>query len=137
MKKVAVGILIDNKKVLVCQRKKGARYELKWEFPGGKVEDGESVEQCARRELREELSLEAGPFERDEVEVSHYDDGGSFEVHYCYFATFTGTLKNNVFEQFCWVDAAELARLDILHGNKNIVRRLIDGPLSANHRHTP
>ena len=50
---VTAGILADGGRVLICQRRAGSRFPLKWEFPGGKVEDGESPETCLRRELRE------------------------------------------------------------------------------------
>ncbi|HXF99361.1 MAG TPA: NUDIX domain-containing protein, partial [Bacteroidota bacterium] len=44
MKEVSVGILLRNGHVLACQRKRSARYPLKWEFPGGKLEPGETPE---------------------------------------------------------------------------------------------
>lgn len=126
MRHVAVAVVIKNGRVLACQRKKGARYELKWEFPGGKFEDGETAEQCLRRELMEELSIEVGPIEKMEVEVSHYDDGGTYQVHYGFVTDFAGQPKNNVFEAIRWVTPDELSGLDILEGNRGIVRRLVD-----------
>jgi mutator protein MutT len=122
--KVAVAILESEGMVLVCQRKKGARYEFKWEFPGGKVEEGESIEQCLRRELHEELSVEIGTIHRTEKEISHYPDGGKYEVAFCFVADFSGQLKNNVFEQYKWVTPDELRTMDILEGNKDFVFRL-------------
>jgi 8-oxo-dGTP diphosphatase len=124
MIKVAVGILRRNGKILACQRKKGGRYELKWEFPGGKVEPGESVEQCLARELREELSITMHSIDRIEVQSAEYDDGGIYEVAYCEVAGFDGELMNNVFEQFRWVTLQELRTLDILEGNKGFIARL-------------
>ncbi len=125
MRHVAVGILVDHGRVLICQRKKGARYGLKWEFPGGKFEEGEQAEACLRRELHEELSITVGPIGKMEVEVSHYDDGGMFQVHYCYVTEFFGALVNNVFEDVRWVTPEKLQSLDILQGNRGIVQRLI------------
>ena len=126
MKHVAVGILIQNGRVLICQRKKGSRYGLKWEFPGGKFEDGETAEVCVRRELYEELSITLGPIRKMEVETSEYEDGGLFQVHYCSAVEFKGTLRNNVFEDVRWVAPEELGMLDILEGNRGIVSRLIE-----------
>jgi 8-oxo-dGTP diphosphatase len=121
MTKVAVGILRRSGKILACQRKKGGRYELKWEFPGGKLEPGESVEQCLARELREELSISIHSIDRIEVQSAEYDDGGLFEVTYCDVSGFDGDPKNNVFEQIRWVTLQELRSLDILEGNKDFI----------------
>lgn len=121
---VAVGILRRNGKILACQRKKGARYEFKWEFPGGKLEPGESVEQCLARELREELSISARLIQRVEVQSAEYEDGGTFKVAYCDVATFEGEPINNVFEQIRWVSLQELRTLDILEGNKEFIARM-------------
>lgn len=134
MTKVAVGILRKNGTILACQRKKGSRYELKWEFPGGKVEPGETFEQCLERELHEELSIRISRIEDVEIQRSHYDDGGMFEVAYCTITEFTGEIRNNVFEQIRWVTPAELAALDSLEGNRDIVRKLAGqnaGPKTA------
>ena len=122
--KVAVAVLERNGTVLACQRKKGARYELKWEFPGGKVEAGESFEQCIHRELHEELSIELGAIHKTEKEISHYSDGGTYEVAFCYVREFSGDLRNNVCEQFRWVTPDELRSMDILEGNRGFVSRL-------------
>jgi 8-oxo-dGTP diphosphatase len=124
MRKVAVGILRQNGKVLACQRKKGGRYELKWEFPGGKVEPGETVVQCLERELHEELSLKIHSVGPIKVETSEYADGGLFEVAYCFVGGFEGEPTNNVFEQIRWVTPDELRTLDILEGNKDFVAKL-------------
>ncbi|MEX2115673.1 MAG: (deoxy)nucleoside triphosphate pyrophosphohydrolase [Bacteroidota bacterium] len=124
MTKVAVGILRMNGKILACQRRKGSRYELKWEFPGGKVESVESFAQCLERELFEELSIRIARIDDVEIQQSRYDDGGLFEVAYCTITDFKGELRNNVFEQVRWVTPAELAKLDSLEGNKDIVRKL-------------
>ena len=127
MTRVAVGILHRNGKILACQRKKGSRYGLKWEFPGGKLEPGETVEHCLGRELEEELSLQIGSIDRVEVQTSHYADGGLYEVAYCHVSTFRGDPVNHVFETIRWVTPQELAALDILDGNRDIVKRLAGG----------
>ncbi len=56
---VAAGILTQGGRVLICQRKRSGAFPLQWEFPGGKVESGEDVQTCLRRELHEELAIEA------------------------------------------------------------------------------
>ena len=124
MTHAAVAILRENGRVLACQRKKNSRYELKWEFPGGKVESGESVQDCVKRELREELSIDVNTIGLMQSQVNRYDDGGAFEVTYCFVLRFTGTPVNNAFEEIRWVTLAELQSMDILEGNKSFVSKL-------------
>ncbi len=124
MTRVAVGILRNNGKILVCQRKAGGRYALKWEFPGGKIEPGETVLQCLDRELQEEISVRIKKIGKMEVQTSSYDDGGLIEVAYCHISEFEGTPENRVFEQIRWVEPSELPDLDILEGNRSIVSAL-------------
>jgi 8-oxo-dGTP diphosphatase len=121
MIKVAVGIITFNSQVLVCQRKKTSRYALKWEFPGGKFENGESVDECLRRELREELSINAVVGKEFFRQEWIYPDSGSFEVFYHLVPSYAGTIRNNVFEQIRWFNFSELARVDMLEGNRGAI----------------
>jgi 8-oxo-dGTP diphosphatase len=125
MTEVAVGILRKNGKILICQRKKGGRYELKWEFPGGKLEKGETIEQCLRRELREELTIEIHTIEDIQTQSAYYADGGMFNVAYCSISGIEGEPQNNVFEQIRWVTVDELENLDLLDGNRIFIKNLI------------
>jgi mutator protein MutT len=125
MIKVAVGIITLNSQVLVCQRKKTSRYALKWEFPGGKFENSESVEECLRRELREELSINAVVGKEFFRQEWLYPDSGSFDVFYHLVPSYTGTIRNNVFERIRWFNLSELARVDMLEGNKDAIDLLV------------
>ena len=58
MKRVAAGIIVCNNKILIAQRKRGKDLEYFWEFPGGKIEPGETCEECLHREIMEEFNLE-------------------------------------------------------------------------------
>lgn len=122
--RVAVAVIRKNGKILVCQRKKDARYGLKWEFPGGKLELGETIMQCLARELREELSIEITGVKKMETQTAEYDDGGRYEVAYCFVDDFSGEPRNNVFETIQWTTLDELRSLDILEGNKTFVAQL-------------
>ncbi len=133
MKEVAVGILRGDGKVLACQRKRDAVYSLKWEFPGGKVEAGETPSEALRRELREELGIEATPGAEIHRQEWVYPDGvadpkkdGSFRVFYFLVDRYTGVPRNNAFEQIRWVTIPELRRLDILEGNREAVDILLN-----------
>ena len=125
MIKVAVGIMTINSQVLVCQRKKTSRYPLKWEFPGGKFENGESAEECLRRELHEELSINAIVGKEFLRQEWIYPDSGSFEVFYHHVPSYSGTIRNNVFEQIRWFNLSELGRVDMLEGNKDAIELLM------------
>jgi mutator protein MutT len=125
MTRVAVGVIHQNGKILICRRKQNSRYGLKWEFPGGKLEAGESILDCLRRELREELSIEVERYDRVETQTAFYEDGGTFEVAYCHVRRYLGEPRNNVFEEIRWVSLDELRTLDILEGNKPFVESLI------------
>lgn|GEM_PF-2228543 len=104
--------------------KAGGRYELLWEFPGGKIEGNESIIDCLDRELQEELSIRIHDIDTTEITTAYYRDGGHYEVAYCHISRFSGEPLNNVFEQIAWVTPAELSELPILEGNKSIVERL-------------
>ncbi len=124
MTEVAVGIIRKNGNILICQRKKGGRYELKWEFPGGKLEKGETVEQCLRRELREELAIEFHTIETIHSQSAYYVDGGMFNVAYCFLSGFDGEPQNNVFQEIRWVTVNELKNMDLLDGNKIFIENI-------------
>ena len=124
MTRVAVGVLQKGGKILVCQRKKGSRYGLKWEFPGGKLEPGEAILDCLKRELLEELSISVRGIDRVQTQSTFYEDGGMFEVAYCFVSQFTGEARNNAFEEIRWVTIPELRALDNLKGNEAFVASL-------------
>ena len=69
MKRIAAAILRRNDKILICRRGPGGSCGYLWEFPGGKIEPGETGEDCAVRECREELGVEISPDMKD-VDVS-------------------------------------------------------------------
>ena len=132
MKQVAVGIIVKNGLVLACQRKANARYPLKWEFPGGKLEPGESPVEALVRELDEELSIRAEVDREFHRQEWVYTEGaadpqrdGSFRVFYFLVREFTGEPVNNAFEEIRWVRPPALATMDILEGNREAVDRLI------------
>src|SRR6185312_6787763 len=60
---VVIGIVVRDGTILICQRQRSDALAGYWEFPGGKLEPGETIEQCLARELREELAIIARPIE--------------------------------------------------------------------------
>jgi 8-oxo-dGTP diphosphatase len=125
MIKVAVGILTNDSRLLLCQRTKSSRYPLKWEFPGGKIEPGETPDQGLKRELHEELSIDAEIGELFDQQHSFYPDSGAYDVYYYMVPSFSGRMINRVFETTAWVTPGDIAGYDILEGNREIVQKLI------------
>jgi 8-oxo-dGTP diphosphatase len=131
MKQVAVGIIKRNGLVLACQRKSTAVYPLKWEFPGGKIEQGESPAQALARELHEELGIHAligAEIHRQEWTYREWgpEHDGSFRVHYFLVTEYAGDPVNRAFHDIRWVAASDLLTMDILEGNREVVVKLAD-----------
>ena len=110
--------------ILACQRKKGDRHELKWEFPGGKLEPGEDPMTALRRELSEELGIEA----KIGREISRYEFAypGKAPIQLIFFEVteYSGELENRIFAQMRWCSPQELPGMDFLEGDVDFVRRL-------------
>jgi 8-oxo-dGTP diphosphatase len=126
---VTAGIITDGDRMLICQRRAGSRFPLKWEFPGGKMEDGESPEFCLRRELREELAIEAevGP----EVYRTEHRYSNGFAVRLLFFRIlcYTGAPVNRAFERIEWAPRADLASYDFLEADRELVERMARGEI--------
>jgi 8-oxo-dGTP diphosphatase len=87
MKKVTAAVLLDRGRLLICQRPPGDHLAGLWELPGGKIETDETAEACLRRELREELGIEAAIGEEFATSEYIYDRGAisllAFRVKWC------------------------------------------------------
>ena len=127
---VSAGIIHRAGQVLVGQRRKGDRHSLKWEFPGGKVEHGETPQQALVRELWEELQIRAkvgGELARYEHE---YPSGSRVHLLFFSISDFSGDPTACVFEQICWIDLPALPTLDFVEGDLDFIRRLSRGDFS-------
>ncbi len=116
-----------NGAILICQRSRDDSHPLKWEFPGGKVEHGESYREALQRELEEELAIQAqvGP----EITRCLYRYKGRLPVQLVFFRVleFYGEPENRTFEQIRWETPARLAQYDFLEADAGLVRRLRGG----------
>ncbi len=129
---VSAGILTDEDRILICQRRAGTRFGLKWEFPGGKVEDGESPEGCLRRELAEELGIEAevGP---EIYRIDHeYPDAFAVRLLFFRVLSYMGTPTNRAFERIAWVRGEDLAGYDFLEADRGLLERMARGEINPN-----
>ena len=99
---MAVGVLIDaDGRFLLTSRPEGKVYAGYWEFPGGKLEAGETVAQALRRELHEELGITIGPAEPWQVEVVDYPHA-RVRLHFCKVFEWTGELEMRERQAMSW-----------------------------------
>ncbi|MFM2035308.1 MAG: hypothetical protein RL459_573 [Pseudomonadota bacterium] len=99
---VAVGILIDaDGRFLLSSRPAGKVYEGYWEFPGGKLEAGESVESALRRELQEEIGITIGAVEPWRVELVDYPHA-LVRLHFCKVYAWKGELQMRESQRCSW-----------------------------------
>ena len=115
--------------VLICQRKPDQPMSLKWEFPGGKIEDGETSEEALARELHEELGIEA-KIGRKVARIRHkYRNGGSIDLQFFVVNEYTGPLENRIFNDVRWSSLAALPSYDFLAADLDLIRDLSEGKL--------
>jgi 8-oxo-dGTP diphosphatase len=128
---VVAGLIFDGQKLLVCQRHRKAPFPLKWEFPGGKVEAGESATSALARELKEELDIGTGDIKLFQRHNHAYADGPDVSLSFYQVLDYQGVIKNLVFEQIAWSSLSELASFDFLEGDLPLVHQLANGDLSG------
>ena len=123
---VVGGIIYQNKKILICQRKEVGDHPLKWEFPGGKLRDFEENQEALRRELKEELNIEI-------IEMSFFDEylyeykelSKKLKLVFYHILQFEGEVQNLVHRQLKWIDISNLSDYDFLEGDHKIINKLI------------
>ena len=130
MKQVVAALIFKDGKVLVCQRTRHQTMPLKWEFPGGKIEEGEQPRDALRRELDEELGIEASV--GDEVaRIRHqYKNGSSVELRFFVVRDYKGELENKIFKDMRWADRTELPSFDFLEADLELVKDLASGKIT-------
>ena len=124
---VAAVVERSDRRLLIGQRRAHDTSPLKWEFPGGKVEPGESPEQALARELSEEL----GAILQRAVSIGsrkcEYPQRGAMKITFFAAALAPGELQPKAFQQIAWVLPRELANYDFLPANAPLVAELATG----------
>jgi 8-oxo-dGTP diphosphatase len=129
---VTAGILFKDSRVFIGKRKPAGRLPGKWEFPGGKVEEGETPEACLERELEEELEIEA--MVGDLLWVSMHDyDFGTVKVLFFRVQWDGGEIHPKDHEEYGWVPVDQLKGYDFVPADRAFVRRLVNGDIGPHH----
>jgi len=130
MTTVVAAVIERDGLILIGQRKSSSHHALKWEFPGGKVEAGETPEAALVRELKEELAIHA-QIDR-EITRYEYQYPGRSRILLIFYRVvdFAGEPKNLDFEQLQWVSPTRLAEFDFLEGDTDFVRSYRAGSLN-------
>ena len=102
---------------------------LKWEFPGGKIEEGEQPRDALRRELDEELGIDAKIGEEVSRMIHEYPGGGSVELRFFVVHDYHGEIENKIFRDVQWAPRSELPKYDFLEADLRLVRDLADGKI--------
>ncbi|HET6178144.1 MAG TPA: (deoxy)nucleoside triphosphate pyrophosphohydrolase [Candidatus Sulfotelmatobacter sp.] len=129
MKRVVAGLIVKDGKLLVCQRTRHQTMPLKWEFPGGKIEEREQPRDALRRELEEELGILATI--GDEVKrIQHeYPNGGMVELRFFVVREYQREIENRIFRDIQWAEPKDLPAFDFLEADLTLVRDLAAGKL--------
>ena len=126
---MAAALIVRGGEVLIGQRRPDQPMAMLWEFPGGKIEAGESPEQALARELEEELSIRAiiGP------RVTHirhnYRHGGAVDLLFFAVREFAGEIESRIYHQVRWVKLEELGEYEFLAADRGLIRDLAAGKL--------
>lgn len=127
MKRVVAGLIWKQGKILICQRTRHQPMPLKWEFPGGKIEEGEQPRDALRRELDEELGISA-VIGDEVVRLQHrYPGGNAVELRFYDVRMYSGELENRIFRDVVWAEPQDLPDYDFLEADLELVKDLAAG----------
>ena len=120
---VVAAIIIKDDKYFIAQRNRNKHMGLSWEFPGGKVEEGESFEIALKREIEEELNIEIN-IKNKLGEENYQDDKINVKLHYFICSHFNGEIILNEHEDSAWVTKNEFKNYNFAEGDSDIINLL-------------
>ena len=120
---VSAAIIHRDDKILISQRLEGNYLEFLWEFPGGKLEEGESPEECIIREIMEELRINIRPIDIFDVVFHKYEDRTILLLVYnCEYIS--GEPKPIQCNAFNWVTVEELSSYKFVYADEKVVKKM-------------
>ena len=126
---VAAALIVRGGEVLIGQRRPDQPMALLWEFPGGKIEAGESPEQALARELDEELGIRATIGPRVTRVRHNYRHGGAVDLQFFAVHEFAGEIEGRIYQQVRWVRLEDLSDYEFLAADRGLIRDLAAGKL--------
>jgi 8-oxo-dGTP diphosphatase len=122
MVQVVAAIIEREGRILICRRTAAQSHPLQWEFPGGKVEPGETPEAALARELEEELGIHDAAGE----EMTRYDfaypDKPPIHLIFIRVSRYTGEPRNLIFDEMRWELPERLPSFDFVEGDRDFIR---------------
>lgn len=125
MKIVAAALIFDGPNVLIARRAPGQNLAGFWEFPGGKLERGETLQSCLSRELDEELGLQCEVLDIFAMS-EHYYEGGSIQLIALEAKILSGEIRLTVHDEVAWVHFGELLSFELPPADIPIAKAVID-----------
>jgi len=129
MKRVVAALIQKDGKLLVCQRTRHQTMPLKWEFPGGKIEEKEQPRDALRRELEEELGILASVGDEIARFRHEYPNHSMVELRFFLVREYQGEIENLIFNDIQWSKLKDLPKYDFLEADLTLVRDLAGGKL--------
>ena len=122
---VLAGVIVKENKILIGRRAPNEKAPGLWEFPGGKLEDGESHHECLKRELEEELGIDAeiGPLFSEYVYKYHHV---AYQIYFYRIDEFSGELQYNSHDILEWVTPDQFDDYDFLPGDQPLLAELVN-----------
>lgn len=126
LRQVTAALIKKDDKYLICQRSADDECGLLWEFPGGKLEEGETLEECIIREIKEELDLDIRVLDVFTTNVYHFNNK---EILFTIFNAeiIGGTMKLNEHNDARWVTLEEMPSYEFMPADIVFVERLLNG----------
>ena len=123
MMKVTGGLIFKDHKLLSARRAQGGPFSGMWEFPGGKIEEGETLQNCIKRELYEELGIKA--VIGDLYLNYQYRSGEiTYELYFYRVVSFSGYIKMSVHDAIEWVGIDDIEKSKFLPGDGPLIDKL-------------
>ena len=121
---VVAGIIINQNKILIGKRKDKDIGGGKWEFPGGKIEIGETISKALERELYEELGISA-KIGKELMNYEHMFKTTIYNITFMEITDYEGEIRNNAHSEIKWVKFSKLPEYDFISGDDRFIQSLL------------